>query len=585
MARKHLGLSFRREDRPLIGPALLLPLILTALVYLSTSGFRAVIDYDEGYYSQAALHMARSGDWVTPYVNGVRFLEKPPLMYWVTAASLRLFGVHEFALRFPTALGVLALVWTVMRMARRTASDRVAIVAGLCTAFSAGVYLFTREALHDIWLALFVTLALHAFLEWYLDPRRSLRHALLFYTALAGAVMTKSLIGAAFPVGIGVVFFLFCRERPKWRDLHPLPGALLFLALTVPWHALATLRNEGFLWSFFMNEQLLRFFGKHDPPIVWSVPLVTFWALIPVWFFPWTAFLPAAFADCRKACDPKQRALVRLVLAWLVVILGFYSISARLEHYALPLLPALALLVGWTLGRRDAPKSVTWGFRGLALLGVAILVVGAGLGLWFSATGSGFENAASARAHMIEQTDFSILAEMPVAIQLSLMWPAAITILSLAGGFLAAWWLERRRLRMPAVMSLAIAAMILCAMIHWSLILCEDMISSRKFGSALAREASPGDHLVIVGDMESANSLAFYQPLPMEIYDGVAYSLIPGMKYPDAPRIVLTLVEFETLWKGEGRVYVLLPSARGGELKLEGIEILQVMDRTLIRNR
>jgi 4-amino-4-deoxy-L-arabinose transferase-like glycosyltransferase len=90
---------------------MMLPLILTAAVYLFTTTTRGIIDYDEGYYAQAAKEMAMTGNWVTPYVNGIRFLEKPPFLYWVTAVSFKLFGINEFALRLPTAVAVLVLLW------------------------------------------------------------------------------------------------------------------------------------------------------------------------------------------------------------------------------------------------------------------------------------------------------------------------------------------------------------------------------------------------------------------------------------------------------------------------------------------
>ncbi len=564
--------------------AVLLPLLVAALVYLPSIANRAVIDYDEGYYSQAALHMVERGDWVTPYANGVRFLEKPPLMYWLTAASFLVFGIREFALRLPSALGVILLVWIVVRIARRAAGERTAIFAGLCTACSAGTCLFTREALHDIWLVLFITLAMYAFLEWYLDPLRSLRHALLFYAALAGAVMCKSLVGVAFPIGIVAVFFLLSRRRPQWRMLHVLPGSLLFFVLAAPWHWLAEIRNPGFLRYFFVNEQFLRFFGKHDPPVLWDVPLAVFLALIPVWFFPWTAFLPAAFAASRKPENSGQQTLVKLSLAWLIVILGFYSVTARLEHYAFPLLPAMSLLVGLALSRPDGGRAAKWAFRGLAVFGALALVVGAGAAVWLFAGGFEFSGAASGRAGMVSETDFSILAEMPGEIMRNLLRPAIVTIVALAAGFSAALWFEIRRRRMQAVMSVAAVMMILCGMVHWSLVICEDMISSKKFALAVAKEARAGDHLVVVGDYESANSLNFYEPLRVEVFDGVAYALIPGMKYRDAPRIVLTRGEFETLWRAGGRVFALLPEARQGELKPGGTEMLQVLDRVLVRN-
>ncbi len=562
----------------------LLPLVMAAIVYLTSTAGRAVVDYDEGYYAQAARQMVQSGDWVTPYANGVRFLEKPPFMYWLTAGSFLLFGVNEFALRLPTALGVLALVWVVMLIARHACGTRAEVIAGLCTAFCAGTYLFTRETLHDIWLVLFVTLAVYAFLEWYLDPNHSLRYTLLFSASLAGAALCKSLIGVAFPIGIIVLFYLFSREIPKWRTLHLLPNLLLFLGLTVPWHWLAAIRNQGFLHFFFVGEQFLRFFGKREPPVLWNVPLLLFWALILVWFFPWTAFLPAAFTAVRKPAERSQRTLIRLALAWIVVILGFYTIAERLEHYAFPLLPALSLLAGVALSRNEESRTVKWAFHGLAALGVVILAAGLGAGIWLQVTGYQFSTSAIDASSRVYETDFSILSNMPAEILQNLLKPAAVTILSLAVGFSAAFWFETRRRRMQAVISVAATMVAVFAMIHWSFMICEDLISSRKFALAISQEASPGDRLVVLGDYESANSISFYTPLHVEISDGVAYALIPGMKFPDAPKIVLTQQEFEGIWKSGNRVFALVPKARLGALDPRGATILEVLDRKLVRN-
>jgi 4-amino-4-deoxy-L-arabinose transferase-like glycosyltransferase len=564
--------------------SLLAVILLTAMVYVFSSAGRGVIDYDEGYYAQAALNMAVHGDWVTPYANGVRFLEKPPLLYWVTAVSFRLFGVNEFALRLPTALAVVALVWIVILIGRRTAGERAAVIAGLVTAFCVGTCLFTRETLHDVWLVLFLALAMYAFLEWYLDPLRPLRHALLFYASAAGAFMCKSLIGIAFPVGIVVVFFLISRERPRLRTLHLWQGILLFLLITVPWHWLAAARNPGFLNFYFIGEQFLRFFGKREPPVIWSLPLLTFWSLLLVWLFPWTAFLPAAFAEMRKYKDRNRIILARLAVTWAAVILGFFSISGRLEHYAFPALPALSLLVGGVLGNAGERKSLLWAFRGLALLGILTLVLGAVAGIWL-ASDQGFRSHATGPSNRLDETDFSIMAEMPPAILTELLKPAAVTVLALALGFAAALRFETHHRRMPAVICLSAVMVIVCGMVQWSLRICEDLISSRKFGVAIAQEARLGDRLVVVGDYESANSLNFYQPLPVEVTGGVAYALIPGMKYPDAPRVVLSPEDFRAAWHSAGRVFVLVPEARSGEYAPGGTEILRVLHRVLVRNR
>jgi hypothetical protein len=562
---------------------MLAPLLLTALVYLLSTTSRGVIDYDEGYYAQAALHMAETGDLVTPYANGVRFLEKPPLLYWVTAASFTIFGINEIALRLPTALAMIAIVWIVMLIARRASNERTALFAGLITAFSPGAFIFTRETLHDVWLVLFISLAVYAFLEWHLNPKHPLRPALLFYSAMAGAALCKSLVGIVFPVGIVILFFLLSRERPAWRSLYLAPGGLLFLILTAPWHWLAAVRNPGFLNFFFVGEQFLRFFGKREPPVLWSMPLLTFLALILVWMFPWTAFLPAAFAAIRTPSEERSRTLTRLAIVWAGVILLFFSISGRLEHYAFPALPALSLLVAVALSQSGENKAIRWGFRGMAIFGSIAALLG-GIGIWII-TGHHFLFSDSGPLNRLAETDFSIMAEMPPSIIRGLLKPAALTFISLAIGFLAALWFEMHHRRIYAVMSLAAVMMVICGAIHWSLTICEDLISSKKFALAVAQNAHPGDRLIVIDDYEAANSLNFYQPLHVEVIAGEAYALIPGMKYPDAPKVVMTEQEFASTWQSPCRVFALVPKSRLKELNPGGIEVMRLLHRVLLRNQ
>lgn len=563
--------------------AAFLPVILAALIYVFSAGGRAVTDYDEGYYVQPAMHMVESGDWITPYADGVRFLEKPPLLYWVTAASFKIFGVHEFALRLPTALAVVALVWIVSRIVRMYGTRQEVFAASLGTAFSVGTYLFTRETLHDIWLVLFLTLSVYAFLRWYRDPARPLGPALLFYGAMAGGFLCKSLVGAAFPIVIAVLFLLVSRDRPGWKALHLLPGTLLFLLLTVPWHWMAAVRNEGFLHYFFVEEQILRFLGLRELPVLWSVPLWLFWALIPLWFFPWTAFLPAAFSAIRKPENEHHRVLVRIALVWILVVLGFFSLSARLEHYAFPAIPALAILVAAGMKQPAQNKAPLWGFRVLALLGVLALLFGIVAFAWMAA-GSGPGIAPAAAPNRIAETDFSIMAEMPREMVESLMKPAAVTILGMAAGFGAALLFETRRRRMQALMSVAAVMMVVCAMTHWSMRLCQDLISSKKFGTAIAGEAREGDRVVVVGDYESANSLNFYEPLPVEVVAGTAYALIPGMQYPDSPKVVLSPDEFKKAWDSAERVFALIRQSDTESWGLQGSVLVRSMDRVLLLN-
>ena len=220
----------------------------------------------------------------------------------------------------------------------------------------------------------------------------------------------------------------------------------------------------------------------------------------------------------------------------------------------------------------------------MALLGVLVLIAGLGAGAWFLAAGHGFTGSASSRTGMIYQTDFSILADMPPSIQMRLLKPAAITMLVLVLGPCAALVFEKHRRRLHALGCLMASMMVVCSMIHWSLTICEDMISSKKFGLALASDSRPGDRLVLSGDYESANSLNFYEPLPVEMVNGVAYALVPGMQFKDAPRIILTVQEFRTVWQSESRVFAVVPITELSELRPPGVIVLEVLDRALVRN-
>ena len=572
---------------------LLLPmmaLVLTAIVYLGVTTDRGVIDYDEGYYSQPALRMAADGDWITPHANEVRFLEKPPWLYWVTASSFRIFGVGEFSLRLPTALAVIALTLIVILTARLTVGPVAAGIAGLSTAFCVGTFLFTRETLHDVWLVLFLAIAMYAFLRWWLAPSRPLSLALLFYAALAGGVMCKSLIGLVFPVGIAVLFFIWNREFPTWRSLHIIPGLLLFLALTVPWHWLAEINNEGFLDFFFVKEQFVRFLGRREPPVLWSVPLGTFWGLVLVWFFPWIFFVPAAFIGTRRAADEKVRLMVRLAVVWIVVVLGFFSFSTRLEHYVFPVLPAFSLLVAAAFSRQEygGPRTgedtaFLWGYRSLAAMGLLVMGFGIVAGIWLS-MGNVIPSSSTGPTDRLSENDFSIMAEMPPEIVQGLLAPAAVTIPVLAIGFIIAFVLGKRQRWKAASLIVALVMALVCVMAHWSLIICEDLISSKRFGLAIAAEARPGDRLIVVGDYESANSLNFYQPLRVEVAEGTAYALLPGLEYPDAPGIILTSDEFKDVWQSSERVFVLLPADRRNEMAPDGKEVFRLLHRVLVKN-
>jgi 4-amino-4-deoxy-L-arabinose transferase-like glycosyltransferase len=578
--------------------SLMLVLFVVGAVYFGTAAQFAIVDDGDALYANAAQEMLRRGDWVTPYPNGVRFLDKPPLLYWLMAASYVVFGMNEFAARVPIVLAVLGVVVLLHRMGRRAGSEMSGLLGGLVFALCVGTYLLSRLVFPDLLFVFFLTLSVSSYLEWYLDDHRRALPALLFYAGLAGAVMSKGLIGLVFPVATALLHTLWTRE---WRDLrysHAGKGALLFLALTVPWHLLAQSRNPGFLYHYFVEEHLLRFLGRREPFDYHSISLPVFWALILVWLFPWSAFFPALRYLRYKAGTPRPLlTLTRICLIWVGVVLAFFSVSSRIEHYILPAFPPLALLIGILVGReqrKDAEqearleRALGRSFAFLAALGCVLLLGGIAvhLAVRFGALANFEFHPGAARADTAYQSYFASLIDFPTDVLGRLLVLAWLTASITGAGLVCAWWIRRRGHRLGAFLGLAATAVAFCILAFASLRDSEDVISSRRFGRLLAQVARPDDTLVVIGDYETANSINFYAPVQIRVFGGTALVLDWGLRFADAPRVVLSRSDLEERWMSSERCYLLVPDARKSDLSLElSHPLYQSAGRTLYCNQ
>ncbi|MCL2877936.1 MAG: glycosyltransferase family 39 protein, partial [Acidobacteria bacterium] len=568
--------------------------IMAAGVYLFTASDRAILDDGDALYSHVAQNMAASGDWVTPYANGVRFLDKPPMLYWLTAASFRVFGVNEFAVRFPAACAVAAITLLLFFLGRKAAGPFAGFVAGSAFAFCAGTFLFTLMAFPDIYFVFFLTLAVAAFYAWYRDDQNTVFPALLFYAATAGAVLSKGLIGLAFPAATAFLFLLWSRNLSRLRHFHLVKGTLLFLLLAAPWHVLAAVRNPGFLWYYFVNEQFLRFLGKRQPMDYESISLPIFWALALTWLFPWSVFLPALRHVWRGSGEWNSagRDAMRICFCWAFTVFVFFSVSSRIEHYSMPIFPPLAILIGMAFSPdgfvvNRAKKATARGFAFLGILGgaAALTLIAGGLWLMFGAYEDMGQSQASARLHAYKYY-FAPLFEMPPEIISRLITPLTGTLAALALGFTGAWLLARRERLLSAVLAMNLAMVGFCLFTWQSVGICEGFISSRQFGQKLNEIYRPGDAAVVLGDFETANSINFYAPIPLYIYNGSAALLTEGMSYPDAPQMLLTPEFFSGMWEGNSRVFLLAPEDRLPELKLQSAwPVLSSFGRILVCNQ
>jgi 4-amino-4-deoxy-L-arabinose transferase-like glycosyltransferase len=395
------------------------PLIIVALwfVFYSTFALLAppLLDDADSVHAEVAREMLVRHDWITLYANGIRYLEKAPLLYWSMATSFKIFGVGTAAARLPLALSVLALALAVEAFARRAFSAsgpkelpdsgqeeaeteeetaavnksgaRAGLYAGLILLSSFGIFIFTRITIPDAMICLWLTLAI--FCYW-LTEQQSRPSALLCYGfALCCAldVLTKGLIGIVFPIGIVLLHLLFTRGLrgtiARLRQLHPFGSLLVFLLVAAPWHILIALANpnqghpgeitftkghwvvpqptdgnvHGWTWFYFVNEHLLRYLNLRVPRDYDTVPLFLFWGLLLIWLMPWSAFLFHALAAVpwrrmlRRAALDRQQSTLTLMGIWAMVPMLFFSFSTRQEYYVLPALPAMVLLIALWLSR------------------------------------------------------------------------------------------------------------------------------------------------------------------------------------------------------------------------------------------
>src|SRR2546426_987527 len=272
-------------------------LALSLGIYLGTTSAPALVDEADCAHAIAARELRESADWAVLHINGIRYLEKAPLHYWLVAASYKLLGESDFSTRLPLALATVALVLMVYVFGRRFFGERAGFYAGLVMCTSLGTFVFTRTMIPEAIYALEFTAAFYLFLRAW-QGKLAARIGYWGAAALVAlATLTRGLVGVIFPVAVIGLFLLAIGGWRRWRDLPLLSSALLFLAIALPWHLITARRVPGF-WSFYIfNEHILRAIGARYPQDSATVPLALWWALHLAWFFPWSFFLPHALAQ------------------------------------------------------------------------------------------------------------------------------------------------------------------------------------------------------------------------------------------------------------------------------------------------
>ncbi|MFZ0797539.1 MAG: glycosyltransferase family 39 protein, partial [Terriglobales bacterium] len=569
---------------------------LWAVIYMAGLSRPALLDDADTVHAEAAKEMVQRHDWVTLYANGVRYLEKAPLMYWGVATSYTLFGVSEWSTRFPLMLGVLAMILSTYGLGRWALGNEGGFDSGLVLATALGPFLFTRFLIPDVAVGLWLTLTFWLFLvsleQTKLGQTKPARWTCWGLAAVCALnVLTKGLIGLAFPAGAIGLYLLLTGNLRHLLKLRLVSSTLVFLAIAAPWHILAALRNpaqghvRGFLWFYFVNEHILRFLNRRVPRDYDTVPLLLFWALLVLWLLPWTVFLPQSLQEVprrwrdfhpngpkpgpsgtpafRAQMTRRQRAYL-LFFLWNLVIVGFFSLSTRQEYYTIPAIPGMALLVGGWLQREraaaaDSRERRAGRISSAVLLAVGVVVAVAGFALLFfsKAPTPGADLSDLLRKHPQDYAlSFGHFLDLTPQAMGAFRVPLFGFSLAFLLGTLANFVLRRRGRAGAGNVALAAMMVVLLTCVRIAFGIFSPILSSKDLALAIREQYRPGDQIVVIGLYENASSLNFYTGIPLHSLRAPGGNMWYGTQFPGAPRVFETQASFVEMWHGPHRVFL-----------------------------
>ena len=538
------------------------------------------MDDVDAVQAQIARNMLTSGNWVTARLDGVVYLEKSPLVYWLMAVAYKVFGVHDWAARVPIALSCIGLCWLTAAFGVWAFGKRAGFYAGLCMATCIGLWLFTRILIPDVMLTFTVALAMWAFLRCLEEGEPHPRvWSAVFAANLGVGLLLKSLVGVLFPIAAGGIYLLVTRQlfsARTWKRLHFFSGLGIILLIAAPWHILATLQNppyfdftlrsvpgqyHGFLWFYFMNEQVLRFLNLRYPRDYNTVPRLYFWLFHLIWLFPWSVYFPAFFKLSYKPVDRAGRTRL-LALCWAGFVLVFFTFSTTQEYYSMPCYPALALLLGCAMAMED--KWIQRGTRALGIIAACAAVAAVAILV--------------AVRHVPTPSDISVaLSQHPGAYKLSLghmedltlqsfaylRLPLALAALCFAIGAVGSLALRGQR----AFLAAAFMMVLFYQAARLAMVAFDPFLSSRPLAEVLLR--APEGTLIIDRHYYTFSSVFFYTNRTAFLLNGRRMNLEYGGYAPGVPDVFIGDATLRDLWLNQDRSYIVATAA--AVPRLEGL--------------
>jgi 4-amino-4-deoxy-L-arabinose transferase-like glycosyltransferase len=545
-------------ERPLSPPGTDSPLLNGATLVLVCLGLYLPLFWQlpllrsEAMYALIPREMLASGSWLIPTLNGVHYLDKPHLFFWLNLLSYHILGVSAWSARVPTLAMTVGEVWLTYLIGRRLLGRQAAWLGGFILLTCIGFFVLHLQILTDHLITLSLLAALYGLLRWQEQPHY--RWTLLFYLALVAGFLSKGFIGVVFPGLIGLIYAWQVKDRRLLRLFRSPVGIGLAVTLLAVWGVATEHANPGYLQFQIINEQIMRFLGRRQPPDVNSFTITGFWLFLGIWLMPWTFILPEALYRFWGATRPGggSNAGARLLIIWAAVPLVFFTLSSsRIEYYSLPALPALALILGWRVQRYlDTPgdRVIPWTLLALGLLGLSLRVL---LPYLEGVCGN-------------NRREFIGMASLisPIAWRATWFIPA-VSLMGILAGVL-----RRPRLAVAAYGVLAVG---LAWFTFQTMVALSPVLSDQAAGAYVRRVASPRDLLIMgpIEEFEYGASLEFYARRHILM---VQRHGLPQFPYPVPPEsdYLITPERLQELWRSPRKVFLLLDDATPPEPFLQG---------------
>jgi 4-amino-4-deoxy-L-arabinose transferase-like glycosyltransferase len=552
----------------------------------------SLMDDVDAVQAQIARNMLTSGDYVTARLDGIPYLEKAPLIYWLIAGSFKIFGASDWAARVPMVLAAVALAWLTTAFGMWAFGRRAGLYAGLCISTCFGLFLFTRILIPDVMLTAAIALSMWAFLRAIDETELRQRWwAFVLAASLGTSLLFKSLVGVLFPVAAALIYLGVTRQffqAKIWKRLHPVSGLVVALLIAAPWHILAALRNppyfdftmhsapgeyHGFLWFYFINEQLLRFLNLRYPRDYDTVPRLYFWGFHLLWLFPWSVYFPAIFKLGFKPLDRAGKARL-LALCWTGFILVFFTFSTTQEYYSMPCYPALALLLGSAMAAGG--DWIRYGTRVLCgiFVAAAVTVLTLYFLAWNLSTPGDISSALSANPGAYKLS-LGHMEDLTIASFAYLRLPLLVAALAFLVGAAGTFRAKGQR----AFLAIALMAILFFQAARIAMAAFDPYLSSRPLAEQLLH--SPSGQLIVDHHYYWFSSVFFYTNRDALLLNGRFNNLVYGSYAPGAPNVFIDDAQWKTLWLQPGRYYLVIKQESEGRLaKLVDPKLLMVVARS-----